>query len=70
MIRWSKINLISDYQNNSHWKVHLKIGLLLIFIGYFIFILKEVIVGLISLICFIIGGYFISRAFTNWKNKY
>ena len=70
MIKWSFINLISDFQKNSHWKVYLKIGLLLIFIGYFIFILKEIIVGLISLIFFIIGLYFIYRAFSTWINKY
>ena len=57
----------SNRNQNGAWKLFLKIGIICILIGYIIYILKELIVGLISLIFILLGGYFFYLAFINWR---
>ena len=56
------INYIKSDPNSS-WKKPLKIGLLFILFGYIIFIFKELIVGIISLLLIGIGIYFLYIAY-------
>ena len=69
MIKWNNIELFFQSQKQDLWRNKLKTGSIFILIGYLIFILKELIIGLISLIFFIIGGYFLISAFLIWKEK-
>ena len=68
MIEFINYKKISNHNNS--WKTLLKVGVICILIGYFIFILKELIVGFISLIFFTIGGYCIYLAYNTWKRNY
>ena len=58
--------LLNPNQGNS-WKLPFKIGIFCILIGYTIFILKEIIVGFISLIFFVIGIYCFYLAYNIWR---
>ena len=49
------------------WKLPFKIGLFCIVLGFVIFILKELIVGFISLIFIVIGLYCLDFAFNIWR---
>ncbi len=52
------------------WKLPFKIGLFCIVSGYVIFILKELIVGFISLIFFVVGVYCLYLAYNIWRVNY
>ena len=69
MIEFINFRRFTNPNQGVSWKLPLKIGIFCILLGYTIFILKELIVGLISMIFFIIGAYFLYLAFTNWKNN-
>ena len=69
MIKWNNIDIFFQSQKQDLWKNKLKTGAVFILIGYLIFILKELIIGLISLIFIIIGGYFLISAFLIWQEK-
>ena len=69
MIKWNNIEMFFQSQKQDLWKSKLKAGAIFILIGYLIFILKELIIGLISLIFIIIGSYFLISAFLIWKEK-
>jgi len=69
MIKWNNIDIFFQSQKEKLWKNKLKTGAIFILIGYLIFILKELIIGLISLIFFIIGCYFLISAFLIWKEN-
>ena len=69
MIKWNNIDIFFQSQKEDLWKNKLKTGAIFILIGYLIFILKELIIGLISLIFFITGGYFLISAFLIWKEN-
>jgi hypothetical protein len=58
--------LLNPYKGDS-WKLPFKIGIFCILIGYTIFILKEIIVGFISLIFFVIGIYCFYLAYNIWR---
>jgi hypothetical protein len=70
MIKWNNINIFLSEHKKQTWKNKFKIGVFFILIGYIIFILKEVIIGLISLVFFIIGCYFFYQAFLLWYETY
>ena len=67
MIEFIKIKQLLNPNQGDSWKLPLRIGLGCILIGYVIFILKELIVGFISLIFFVIGIYCLYLAFNNWR---
>ena len=69
MIKWNNIDIFFQSQKQNLWNSKLKTGAIFILIGYLIFLLKELIIGLISLIFFIIGGYFLISAFLIWQQK-
>tara|TARA_B100000902_G_C27232321_1_gene875519 strand:- start:1068 stop:1280 length:213 start_codon:yes stop_codon:yes gene_type:complete len=69
MIKWNNIEMFFQSQKQDLWKSKLKTGAIFILIGYLIFILKELIIGLISLIFIIIGSYFLTSAFLIWKER-
>ena len=54
MIEFINFRQLLNPNQGDSWKLFLKIGLSCILIGYVIFILKELIVGFISLIFFVI----------------
>ncbi len=63
------INFRNISNQNDSWKTLLKIGCVCILIGYMIFILKELIVGFISLIFFMIGFYCLYLACKIWMRN-
>ena len=67
MIEFINYKQFLNPNRGNSWKLPLKIGLFCIFIGYIIFVLKELIVGLISLIFFIIGAYCLYLAYNMWR---
>ena len=67
MIEFINFRQFLNPNQGDSWKLPLKIGLSCILIGYVIFILKELIVGFISLIFFVIGIYCLYLAFNNWR---
>tara|TARA_A100001011_G_C13947001_1_gene689580 strand:- start:362 stop:574 length:213 start_codon:yes stop_codon:yes gene_type:complete len=69
MIKWNNIEILFNSKKQNLWKNKLKIGVLFLLFGYLIFALKELIIGLISLIFFIVGGYLILNAFSIWKDN-
>ncbi len=69
MIEFINFQKFSNPNQNDSWKTFLKIGFFCIFMGYVIFVLKELIVGFISLIFFIIGTYCLYFAYGIWKKN-
>ena len=69
MIEFINFQKFSNQNQNNSWKTFLKIGFFCIFMGYVIFVLKELIVGFISLIFFIIGTYCLYFAYGIWKKN-
>ena len=69
MIDFINFRQFSNPNQSDSWKMLLKIGLFCILIGYIIFVLKELIVGFISLIFFVIGAYCIYLAFKMWRRN-
>ena len=67
MIEFINFRRFSNPNQRDSWKSPLKIGLICILIGYIIFILKELIVGFISLIFFAIGAYCLYLAYNIWR---
>jgi len=67
MIEFINYKQFLNPNQGDSWKLPLKIGLFCIVIGYLIFVLKELIVGLISLIFFIIGIYCLYLAYNIWR---
>ncbi len=53
--------------NNHSWKLPFKIGMGLIAIGYIIFLLKELIIGFISLIFIMLGIYCLYISYNIWR---
>jgi hypothetical protein len=46
-----------------------KIGIAFIFLGIILYLLKELLIGLISFILFIIGAGFLFKAFKVWRSN-
>lgn len=69
MIKFINFRQYTKYNSSDSWKSPLKVGLVLILMGYIIFILKELIIGFISIIFISIGFYFVYIAYGNWKNQ-
>ena len=67
MIKFINFKQFLNPKEDYTWKLPFKAGLFCIVIGYVIFVLKELIVGLISLIFFIIGVYCLYLAYSIWR---
>ena len=57
MIEFINYKQFLNHNRANSWKLPFKIGLFCIFLGYIIFVLKELIVSFICLIFFITGIY-------------
>lgn len=66
MIEFINYKFLNNNHRNNSWKFLLKIGIALILIGYCIYILREIIVGAISLVLILVGICFIYLAYKNW----
>lgn len=60
-------NIFSSSQANE-FKLA-KIGIGFIFLGIILYLLKELLIGLISFILFIIGAGFLIKAFKVWRSN-
>ena len=67
MIEFINFRQFFNPNQGDSWKLPFKIGLFFIVLGYIIFILKELIVGIISLIFFVIGVYCLYLAYNIWR---
>ena len=67
MIEFIKFRQLLNPNQSDSWRLPFKIGLFCIVLGYVIFILKELIVGFISLIFFVVGAYFLYLAYNIWR---
>ena len=67
MIEFIKFRQLLNPNQGDSWKLPFKIGLFCIVLGYVIFILKELIVGFISLIFFVVGAYCLYLAYNIWR---
>ena len=67
MIEFINFRQFLNPNQRDSWKLPFKIGLICIVLGYVIFILKELIVGFISLIFFVVGGYCLYLAYNIWR---
>lgn len=63
------INQYFDPDSNKSWEPIAKIGAVLIGIGLLIFILKELIIGILSVIFIGLGVYFLIIAFNLWNSN-
>ena len=70
MIEYKNISNYLNHIQRKSWKTLCKIGVFCIIMGYIIFLLKELIVGIISIILFIIGIYFLYLSYNIWKNNH
>ena len=64
-------NLLGSFFPNSQFNEYklAKIGIGLIFLGIVLYLLKELLIGLISFLLIIIGGGFLIKAFKLWKSN-
>ena len=67
MIEFINFRQFLNPNQGDSWKLPFKIGLICIVLGYVIFILKELIVGFISLIFFVVGVYCLYLAYNIWR---
>ena len=67
MIEFINFRQLLNPNQGDSWKFLFKIGLFCIVLGYVIFILKELIVGFISLIFFVVGVYCLYLAYNIWR---
>ncbi len=69
MIKFFNINQYFSPNSNKSWKPIAKAGAILIGIGLLIFILKELIIGILSAIFIGLGVYFLVMAFNLWNSN-
>ena len=60
-------SFFSNFQFNEYKLA--KTGIGLIFLGIVLYLLKELLIGLISFLLFIIGSGFLIKAFRLWKSN-
>ena len=68
MIELFNTNSFFNFNAKQSWKLIAKIGMVLIGIGLFIFILKELIIGVLSAVFIGLGVYCLFAAFNVWKS--
>lgn len=68
MIEFFNSNSIFNPNSNQSWKLIAKIGVVLIGIGLLIFILKELIIGVLSAVFIGLGVFCLYGAFNVWNS--
>ncbi len=68
MIEFFNSNSIFNSNSNPSWKLIAKIGAVLIGIGLLIFILKELIIGILSAVFIGLGIYCLYMAINLWNS--
>ena len=63
------INQYFNPDSNHTWKPIAKAGIFFIVLGYVLYVLKELIVGILSVICIGLGGYLLYSAFKLWNSN-
>ena len=69
MITLFNFNQYINPGSNQSWKSIAKAGAILVAIGLLIFMLKELIIGILSAIFIGLGVYFLIRAFNLWNSN-
>ncbi|MDP6571058.1 MAG: hypothetical protein QGF36_04475 [Candidatus Marinimicrobia bacterium] len=69
MIEFRKIDSVFNPNPGDSWKPVAKAAVIFFLVGYILYVLKEIIVGILSLICFGIGAYLLWIAFRLWRIK-
>ena len=69
MIKFFNINQYFNPGSNQSWKSIAKAGAILVAIGLLIFMLKELIIGILSAIFIGLGVYFLIMAFNLWNSN-
>ena len=69
MIKLFNFNQYFNSGSNQSWKSIAKVGVILIAIGLLIFLLKELIIGILSVIFIGLGIYFLIVAFNLWNSN-
>ena len=69
MINFFKYNQYFNPDSNQSWKPIAKAGAVLIGIGLVIFMLKELIIGILSAIFIGLGVFFLIVAFNLWNSN-
>ncbi len=70
MIEFRKIDSVFNPNPGDSWKPVAKAAVIFFLAGYVLYVLKEIIVGFLSLICFGIGAYLLLIAIRLWRLKY
>ncbi len=68
--KFDEFKYISNKNNNKSWQALFKIGFLCILIGCLIYMLKEIIIGFISLIFVCLGIYILFLSYKIWISNY
>ena len=69
MITLFNFNQYINSGSNQSWKSIAKVGAILVAIGLLIFMLKELIIGILSAIFIGLGVYFLIMAFNLWNSN-
>jgi multidrug transporter EmrE-like cation transporter len=69
MITLFNFNQYINPGSNQSWKSIAKVGAILVAIGLLIFMLKELIIGILSAIFIGLGVYFLIMAFNLWNSN-
>ena len=69
MIKFFNFNQYINPGSNQSWKSIAKAGAILVAIGLLIFMLKELIIGILSAIFIGFGVYFLIMAFNLWNSN-
>ncbi len=69
MIEFRRIDSVFNPTPGDSWKPVAKAAVIFFLVGYVLYVLKEIIVGFLSLICFGVGAYLLLIAYRLWKSK-
>jgi len=67
MFKFRRIDTAFNLSQGASWKPVAKISGVFFLLGYVLFVLKEIIVGILSLFCFGIGAYLAWVAIQLWR---
>ncbi len=68
--KFDEFKYISNKNDNKSWQTLFKIGFSCIFIGCLVYMLKEIIIGFISLIFICLGIYILILSYKIWISNY
>ena len=69
MMEFFNINQYFNPDSNQTWKPIAKASAFFMVLGYVLYVLKELIVSILSVICIALGGYLLYLAFKLWKSN-